>query len=804
MQDHGGVPAEKAILSNERQFMIRLMVDWNLNGSYDHPMSNMTQYVNTAVTDRGLQGNQSEDLRIVQGSSAAELRVDLAGEYEGLSLTGVFSPYQVRSPFWGKDTIGMEVTYEIGLYTSIGLIWYPQFIGIVRAITPDRGAGSVTLEALDRVELLRRPVEFPAWGMFGPQRVQQNRITSQLADPQWVIDHCLRESDVSPTPWRPTLREEMGLADDDPTGTQLWISGTGGFTPNIGWLDNWNQHSFPDTEGGGPQMYEIEGEPHPGVGVAPLPKNLRGLGVTGGSIHKYWGADRNRINDVATQVAGFTMITRGSNATFYQTAANHKVLDIRLGGGLFMSLWVGDSGKFWTEWTNGIVTLTSTKVTIPTGGSSQRCVAMWDVFRPGGARVWVRAGSNVSGVDWTNLATTPAYPGTTDYFKGQVTLDHRTALNDIFYVSSNFGSLSVAGAEFMAGRPATYAAELDSGLNRLSFFPTRRAEDAWNVISDIASAEFGAVFWSEDGIFKFWSQEALDIRKQIVTKTVTLDEVTGLRITNHLDSIRNIWSLVNATKMTFDLVAIDAQNPDEYYVPGNSARVYVYNLDDVIAPNPALVPRYSTTGTYPAWDENVIYGYVVQWFNGSVWAEDNGKSSGVDINAYLNHKGEIEIRIFNGYSEPCRLANDDNQGALRINSTRIVEDEPSTATFKNLGSIAKFGGRNIALDGDWHQEFSNLTGMVSRMLNKTIVPNPVTDDITMAGDPRIQLADTVRINDVDGFGERFDVQIYGITRTWSLDGGLSDTYTVELVRPAGSTWDDPVYGIWDQTFMWGV
>lgn len=803
MQTQGGAPAEKAILANERQFVINVQVDWNMNGAYDHPLSDLTRFVNTATTDRGLQGTQSEDLRIIQGSSAAELRVELAGEYNGLLLPSVFSPYQVRSPFWGKDTIGMEVTYEVGILTSAGMVWYPQFVGIVRAITPDRGANTVTLEALDRVELLRRPVEFPAWGMFGEQRTIQNRILAQLVDPQWVVDHCLKETNVCPTPWRPTTREEFGLADDDPTGPQLWVSGVGGYLPNIGWLDNGNQQTFPDTEGGGPAMYEAQGEPHFATS-GPYPKNIAATQSATDSFLTYWASDRTRINPSGIQVAGFTMITRGSNATYYQTAADHTVMSINVGNGIFIYLWVGDSGKVWTQWVNGATTITSPKVTIPTGGSSQRIVVAWDAYRSGGARVWVRAGANVSGADWTNTAVIPPGPGARDLLQGQIRTAHRVAYNDMFYTATNFGSLSVAGAEFWAGRPATYGAELDAGLNRLSFLPTRRGTDAWEIISNIASAEFAAVFWTEDGVFRFWNQDRLQALKSVVAKTVTLDEVSGLRITNHLDSIRNIWSLVNATKMTYTLVAIDAQNSNEFYVPGNTRRVFTINVDDVISPNPGFVPRFSTTGTFPAWDEDVTYGYVAQWFNGSVWAEDNGKVSGVEVNAYLNHKGEIQIEIWNGYAEPVRLSTNDGSGALRINSTRIVEDEPSTVSFKNLGSIDKYGGRNIALAGDWHQEYTNLLGLVSGMLNKTIVPNPVTESITMAGDPRVQLADTIRINDIDGFGERFDVQVYGITRTWSLNGGLSDTYTVELVRPAGSTWDDPVYGIWDQTFMWGV
>lgn len=803
MQTHGGAAATAAIESPEREFQVRLLVDWNMNGAYSHPLSDMTRFVESASTDRSLSGSQSEDLMIIEGVSAAQLTVSLAGKYGDLSLTSVFSPYQVRSPFWGHETIGMEVTFEIGVKTSVGTVWYPQFVGYVRTITPDRGTNAVELTALDRVELLRRPVEFPAWSMFGPQRVVEGKILAQQADPQWVIDHCLKSSDVSPTPWRPFTREEFGLNDDDRTGPQLWVSGVGGIMPTIGWLDNWNQQKFPATEAGGLPMYEQEGEPHPDA-AGPNPKNFYAQGAAGNSTLTYWAADRTRINPIGIQVAGATLITRGSNATFYQSAADHQVVKINVGNGVFIYLVIGDSGKFWTVWQNGATLIDSPKLTIPTGGSSQRLIATWDAYRPGGARVWLQAGSVTSGADWTNTGVTPPGLGAKDLLQGQIVIDHRTALNDVVYTSTNFGSLSVASAKQWAGKEAAYAAELDAGLNRLAFLPIRKAEDAWKVISEVVSAEFGSAFWSEDGIFKFWNQDTLQDLKSVVAKSVTLDEVSGLRITNHLDSIRNIWSLVSTTRTSWDKVAFDARNVDEFYVPGVSRRVFTVSIDDMLSPNPGFAPRYSTTGTFPAWTNDVVFGYVVQWFNGSVWAEDNSKSSGIDINAFFNHRGEMQIEIWNGYSEPARLANNNGSAAYRVNSTLIVDDEPTSVLFKDLTSIGKYGGRNIALSGDWHQEFTNQVGLVSQMLSKTSTPNPVTDAITMAGDPRIQLGDTIRINDIDGFGERFDVQVYGITRTWSLQEGLSDTYSVELVRPAGSFWDDPVYAIWDDTFMWGV
>lgn len=59
------------------------------------------------------------------------------------------------------------------------------------------------------------------------------------------------------------------------------------------------------------------------------------------------------------------------------------------------------------------------------------------------------------------------------------------------------------------------------------------------------------------------------------------------------------------------------------------------------------------------------------------------------------------------------------------------------------------------------------------------------------------------MSDPDGFGEEMRLQIYGIRRTFDRDSGLSDTLTVELLRPPEvGIWDSPQYGRWDETFVW--
>jgi len=107
------------------------------------------------------------------------------------------------------------------------------------------------------------------------------------------------------------------------------------------------------------------------------------------------------------------------------------------------------------------------------------------------------------------------------------------------------------------------------------------------------------------------------------------------------------------------------------------------------------------------------------------------------------------------------------------------------------------------MSGPWLQEYIDNEGLITKLLGNTIGPEPVTDQITIAGDPRLQMGDTIRLSDDAGFGARLDMQILGIRRSFVVDSGVTDNLTVQLL-PVSGIWDDPIYGLWDDTFVWGV
>lgn len=661
MQDQNEPAGEFAVTGGERSISVSLLVDWNRNGLYDHDLSDMSRFVHTATTDRALQGAAPAALSLVEGSASAELSVTLAGQdSSGRSLASIFSPYQIDSPFWAKDLIGCEIKYVITIDAgAFGVVDYPQFVGNIRTISPNRGLNNVEITALDRAELLRRPVLFANWAV-SEMISNQGRTAAQLMESHHMIDLCLRQCDVSVSPVRPITTAEIDPVNKSVlAGTQVWVSGNGGVTPLVGWMDNQTHQEFPDLEAGVP-MYEAIGAAHPFAPDAtrkPCVFSALGNNTVDDSL-LYWARDRSSINTVAAHCMGFRLIQgAGWWPDYWSTMPDTVVMTVHLGQYHLMRIWMG-AGQVWTTWERvspnpSPVTRTSAKVNIPAGDSCEIFV-YWDAYVAAGPQVYIEAGANNNGIE--TLAVS-AYAGVYDPFPGLVEVNRQVAMQDIYFTSTNWRGAAPGTA--YKPKTALYAASLDRGLNRLSYMPINGKPEAWDTIKQIAAAELGAVFWDEEGRFLFWNFDTIIGKRGTIVREITVDDLTALDITSTIDSVRNIYAMDQIKARSVWDNAYISQDVDEFWVPAGTRRYFRLYIDDIVSPEPGMLNRYKTTGgdPVPVWTDDVQHGYVMQRWNGSSWQEHvSGNSAGVDVECYYDTDGFVIVNIWNGWAEDIRLA----------------------------------------------------------------------------------------------------------------------------------------------------
>lgn len=820
MQTHGGEAAEAAITSQERHIYAEVLVDWNRNGRYDHALSDLSEWVESATTDRGLHGSAPEELFLIEGASAAELTVTLGGDnWDGQNFVSIFSPYNGDSPFYGTDIVGSEIRYSIGVGTALGIVWYPQFVGNIRTISPDRATGSVEITALDRVEVLRSPVSLPPWGVH-ERDVVQGKVLGQLQLSSGIIDNCLRHCDVSPTPFRPTTREEMNVPDDTKDGTHFWLTGTGGQVPVIGWVADPRESVYPHTEVSGQWLWQEGGSQHPSVeGEQPAPLALAGVGGATGQDLVYWVDDRDLVRSDGAHYIGFTLVTRGTNGNLWKTLQDTLILEVRIGDRRVLRFFV-DQGEIYSEYQNELIEnkyFYTPRIPIPDGRDYIPVYTIWHNSSHSsidGLYAYINVGGNDNGGQ-QKVGDKFTGERSLDPMKGRILVRHRVPLNDIFYGTRNIlnpGTNVVGG-----GRSnAKYAAVLDKGNNLLSYTPKREGVDAWDIITEVAAAEFGSVFWDEEGVFRFWNYDRIKNLQSTIVRNLSIDDVSGLSITDSLDSVRNIWSVeLNQSRSRSGVKVYESGSVDQFYVPSRTRRIFRVYRDRVQIPDPGFLPRYTTNtdminkGWWKRWTDDVTHGYCLQYFYQGQWRENTQHVNfDIDLTIYYDRNGHLVINIWNPWAEDIRLATADNRPALRIRGTEIHSDEGTIVIEdRDEASIRRHGAKNYKISSDWYGEFFDRdTGgvrLIDKLLARTARSVPTTDAVTIAGDPRLQLGDCFSVSDPDGFGEEMRLQIYGIRRTFDRDSGLSDTLTVELLRPPEvGIWDSPQYGRWDETFVW--
>jgi hypothetical protein len=813
MQTQGGQEADDAILASSRRFRVRVMVDWNDDGLYTNALSDMSLYVKDISVDRALRGSAPDEIMSIMGSSAAELQMTIGGSTTaGLDFTAVFSPYNGLSPLYTRAQIGSEITYQLGVETVLGTVWYPQFVGNISSITPDRATGYIAVTALDRVEKLRKPIIIAPWAV-SDFWLYKGRSKAQYLDAQGWIQNCLQQCNVSASVRRPTTRTELNVPDGTPDGVGIFVPFAGSIVPTIGWIDNATALSFPADN---VAMYTQNGPMHAANTEGKRPFALAGMGTnTDGNFLKYWVADRSLTGINGTHFLGLVLntLTGFTNSTFYQTAGDFIILQQRIGNNRVLRIHIG-GGQVWSSFLNenNSAVGTGPKLNIP-ANSNVEVMAEWDMTANTGSRLNFRVGSTSTG--WTPIGS--GWPGDTpvDQLQGLMTVTHRQSLSDVCYAFRNVQGWYEEDTSLW--RNAKYGAVLDDGTNTIAFTPDISGKDAWDIITDLVSAEYGSALWDESGVFHFWNYDTIKHKQDTSVRQIALSDTSTLQITNSLDSVRNVYSVQASKKSCAQRVVYESNSVDTFIIPANSTRRFEIFTDDVQFMEPRLLSRYSigtTAGTsgFPRWNDFVQHGYALQLLYGDGWREPDFVNVALVVKAWFDARGVMIIDVTNGWDQDARFAVSDktdatvstnNQPALRIQGSGINSDADLNLVNSDRSSIAKYGNRSYQASGDWYQQYYNTEGLMQVLLPRTNKPIPVTDAITIPGDPRLQLGDTLDLYDPNGFGELMRVQIYGITRTYSLEDGLTDTLSVEMLRPAGvGLWDSSQYGLWDQSFIW--
>lgn len=781
-----------------RHFRHLLEVDWDRDGQFAHPLSDLSRAVSArggVVLRRELADNTPGSQVVASGASAAQLTATLDGHLlvggEPVPVVDLLAPYNQDSPLFKTRLEGTPVRWSVLTRTRRGWVATRRFTGYLDERRVSRADGTVRLTALDAVAKLSAPARWPLWAVDGPAAARLRDYAPQRGLASAMVDYLCNQAGLYTRPRPPWDTHEDVLA-------LAWLPLTGSFQPAAGRMYSiapWgNFQMFPEVYPVSPEIfpdgnYWTEGPFGLARDVDPLrypgsfiytPRDTmpvwegRSTSIT---AWVYCGPDApgtpavsSTLLTPAVQVHMGWTLTSSYYANRLSLATDGKSVQIQVEPG-----------------TDRIYRVTHTP---DTTAWRHVHVQLDHSSGPVRAKMFVD-GEEVADFEPTGTGNSEtATPLLVLWFPAVgVRLSPTARMCDVMAWQET-GAPTV-----VPERTVQVGAVIDRSLNEITNLPPPSPNDtAWDVIKAISAAEFAAVFVDEDGILHWRNRHTVrsaadptDITLSAAADVGTVDTAVGMANTVRVSS--------RAGEATWQMAwALDTV--DRIVVTPGTTTIIVPTDDDVIVPEtgtvPALYQSSESEDGAPVWSSKVASGWVMVYDGTEVEELDNqtlvntsdqtGLGDAPLLRIVITHTGTGTGRF--------RLKQDPTSGtdpvpALRIAGLVLRRAAP-TDTEVRWGAAVTADGAVRAIDlgsGDWRQHPDSQRATANWLLRRTTQPIPTFDTITTPGDPRRQLTDryTLLLGDT---GQRVKAYLVGLVQ--SLDGeGLRDDITVRATHAPG-------------------
>jgi hypothetical protein len=711
------------------------------------------------VSDISIDASTTTDLptqaRMQVGYPSMQASFTLKGDVDQADATKTaqwfFGAYSVKSPFYRRDALKASVFIDILLYPS-GAGGVPEvirkFTGFIDDYTeaPD---GAVAFTCIDGRSLLRSITSLPAVVTAPPYNAG---LTSEFA-----LDYIVRaatKGEISTWPQqRPNCVLAVGLR------SSLW--------PEVGTLSTGNPVAplfRPMSDGHGTGLNTTQAITSPGLNSLPNYQLAQPVGTDLFIEVRYDTAD------VGSGPLGQIMVCVDPTAT----ATNGRSQE-----GIEFSWTAGGSGsvKFHDQYGN--TNTASFAFTAKTGYLSAT------VALP-------LSGSN----SWSAIVT-----------DGQATVGSgtKTASNPRASATWGMGSLTASGVTFYGVQVTTESdptlvdnahwtplAILDQSLNALQYVPPVTG-DPWAAIQQICDAEFGVAGFDESMIFRF--KNRVSIRTAPVARSLT--------------SAASLSSLGIET-----LSAAVINRAQISCVPGafKSQKSIVWALSTQI-----FIAAHSTV-TIPATTSTLGYNpdlTISLAPDGGITNTTSQFRASLDKAGTTKHPNPPTFTV--AQTAPDTLAitatNNSNQGAWLVSADYVADSPlvPAGTPFLQLAAYVVTPGDTVAADfqypaavdggaassrfgevvyqasdNPWLQDYASAYQLAQDLVLASYTPKRNLTNVTILPDPRLQLIDTVHIQDPDVTGADDYGRIYGWTLAWPSGGEPSMTIDARTIAATGA------------------
>ena len=662
----------------------------------------VTDQVTSWQVDRAYETGLPDQVAAPVGSDSAQAKMTLTG-------TGGSSAAQLYSPWAPRATAdvtrpGQSAVLSWGLANQN----MQTLRGRLKSVQATARSGAVDVSALDGAELLRGPAWLPPAG-----ETLNNRTHAQ-----WVIDHALRSSGIYTSP-------------PERAGAIFFASLQAGFQANRGMLlsrtgnAGFRPARSPWTAGPGASQFDEYA-----WWTATWAPQRRVLSQVNQLMVEWWFYRRTTSDSPETRVE-LVFANQPENVSGYSpwrvsvsyNPATRRMSATSTGGSAHvwtLPTTVDQAGRFKIAFQIGL-----------TGTSDPVTVRGW-LYQPSG-----------------DLYTSSTYSGGAP---GWGVLEKVSA--------EGTGPMECLGVTPVSGtvqivQPWRRGAVIDlmtsGGVNAgfdtygLTSLP-EVSGTWWDMLKQIAADTMSYMGFDEDGLFWFRRYEYIQPGRPAVPdlEVTSRRDIADLTVSEEIDGVRNrVEVAVSSTRVSvtpseqYNYTAVTSVNG------GSTARV---QFDFQQRPWQIRTPMIFTAITIPSGN----LGSLVKMITA------NGQLAPVEIEMRYDEGNPVVIYHNRGSSTAySALRTSLDEPSLRLAHGTGTDARQSPRTRENTASVARFGRQALSVAASpWVQNWVFADNLALQLIEWTAWPIPMTGQVEILPDPRIQLGDVVRV--VDPGGVRVD------------------------------------------------
>lgn len=745
---------KQAVTQAERTPVAEAWVDWLRTGT-KAPVK-----VASVRVDRSIVSDLPDDVTLISGHTVAQADLELTGDPTTPATAGVlYSPYQAAAALRDIDPEGLAVTVKLGI-AAAGQDPLTVLAGRTRELAVDAASDGTTawLQAFDVSEGMGFAPTIPLIVAADVVSGLQPGLNSQF-----FVDGIFRQAGYYASP--------PADGGGSPALQILSVPMHGSAAVDTVFKAAAYTLLSAGTASGGP----IEFQPCKfGLGTKPDPVS---------------GAAGTMDYALATQMSYSTSVY--AEMWIVPAAASYPTGDITIRDDAEAA---GTRIRITNNGANYILRLAdTTDITGPavTNPTIPHYLAVFLYFSGGQVTVKWR----VDGVTTTSAPiTNPLSAGTGTYKLLVKTYNSIEALQVIDY--SAYG---LAGQDPPWRDAYIPNAIIETGLNDLIATPPIDADTtAWTILQDIAQAEAGLVLFDEPGRAQFWNRRhwgtavAANTLQRTLTATTALKTATVARMS---DRVRNVIRVPVAPVSVQAISVIWSLGPEDYVsIPGGQIRSRSFDMSSL-----QLYQVDTAAGIIPSGGAliNGHSGYRAAKTKAGATEVSNLTMTvipdGISVNVSWYNPNTFTVWLVTpdlGYpAGSVGLPTAAVVGRLITSDTTAPDTGvtvPSNATVIEGSwqpSINTYGRRVLTLPSSlWRQFADDAQDLATDLLHACAWPKPQLSQVTVVGDPALQLGDRVQIRDDSSPSQTgIDEPAWVVAKTDRFAGGDQPIFEQDLV-----------------------